>query len=326
MRILASTLLLLFVPGARIVEVSPSVSTEAVANYPADVAIWRHPADSAQTLLLGVNRAAAPAGALLVFGLGGKTRQTIGGLDAPDGVDAEGNLVAVVERARQQLRLFRIDPSSGTLSEAGALPVFAGEAGDRAQATGVSLYRRKKDGALFAILSRKAGPTGAYLWQYRLEDDGKQVAGRKVREFGQFTAGRANEIGAVAVDDAEGFVYYSDKNCCVHKYNADPDTPGGGKAELARHATDKFEGPREGIAVTQFWLIVTEKMKGHSQYHVYAKRGQALRPLFVLRGPADSTEGIEVADAALPGFPNGFLAAMNSAGRNFQLFALKQRY
>lgn len=307
------------------IDVTPAVETAKVAGDPDDPAIWRHPADPALSLILGTDKAAAPGGTLHVFGLDGKPRQAITGLDRPNNVDVQGNLAVLTERNRQQLRVFRIDPASGRLSEAGDIPVFAGESGDRALAMGIALYRRSRDGELFAIVSRKAGPSGSYLWQYRLKDDGTRVTGEKVREFGKFSGGASNEIEAVAVDDADGFVYYSDESCCVRKYHADPDAPGS-KNEVAVHATDKFEGQREGIAVTQFWLIVTDQVARKSQYHVYAKRGQAVRPIFILRGTADSTDGIEAIDTPLPGFPNGMLAAMNSSGRNFLLFALKQRY
>lgn len=321
----AALLLFFFVPGARVLDITPAVTTERVANDPDDPAVWRHPADASQSLILGTNKAAAPDGALYVFGLDGKTRQVIGGLDRPNNVDVEGNLAVVTERNKQQLRVFRADPASGRWTDAGAIPVFEGQRGDAALTMGIGLYRRPKDSALFAIVSRKTGPSGKYLWQYRLEDDGTRVTGRKVREFGQFSGGVKNEIEAVAVDDTEGYVYYSDETCCVRKYYADPDRAGGATAEVGRHATDKYQGQREGIAVTPFWLIVTDQIAGKSEYHVYAKRGEAVRPLFILRGTADSTDGIEFA-AALPGFPDGLLVAMNSAGKNFHLYPLKSRY
>ena len=317
--------LLLFVPGARVLDIAPTVRTEPVANDPDDPAVWRHPSDPARTLILGTNKAIAPAGALYAFGLDGKTRQIVDGLDRPNNVDVEGNLAVLTERNKQRLRVFRIDPATGRLSDAGAIPVFEGQTGEAALAMGIGLYRRPLDRALFAIVSRKTGPSGAYLWQYRLTDDGARVTGKKVREFGKYSGGVGNEIEAVAVDQADGYVYYSDEDCCVRKYYADPDRVGGAAAEVATHATDKFAGQREGIAVTPYWLIVTDQLKGKSEYHVYAKRGAALRPLFILRGPADSTDGIEFSPA-LPGFPDGLLVAMNSAGKNFLLFPLKSRY
>lgn len=311
-------LLLYFVPGTRVLDMSASVSTESVANQIGDAAIGPN-------FILGTNYAASPAGALHVYGLDGKVRQTIDGLDRPHGVDLKGNLAVVAERGRSQLRFFRIDSSSGRLAEAGAIPVFEGQPGEAAIPASVALYRRKSDGALFAIVSRRAaGANGAHLWQYRLMDDGARVTGAKVREFGKNSGKTASEINNVAADDADGYIYYSEQSCCLHKYHADPDHQGAA-VEVARHATDKFQGARRGITIAPSWLIAADRIDGKSEYHVYAKRGAAIRPLFILRGAADATDGIEFAPA-LPGFPDGVLLATNSAGRNLLLFPLRSRY
>ena len=295
---------------------SASVSTEPVANQIGDAAIGPN-------FILGTNYAASPAGALHVYGLDGKVRQTIDGLDRPHGVDLKGNLAVVAERGTSQLRFFRIDSSSGRLAEAGAMPVFEGQTGESAVPASVALYRRKSDAALFAIVSRKAA-NGSYLWQYRLTDDGSRVTGTKVREFGKNSGKTASEINNVAADDTDGFIYYAEQSCCLHKYQADPDHQGAA-LEVARHATDKFQGARRGIAIAPSWLIAADRIDGKSEYHVYAKRGAAIRPLFILRGAADATDGIEFA-AALPGFPDGALLATNSAGRNLLLYPLRSRY
>ena len=302
MRALAA-LFLFFVPGTRVLDISPSASTGPVANVPGDIAIGHG-------LILGINNAPAPQGALHSFGLDGKTRQIVDGLESPAGVDIKGDLAVVTER--NQLRVFRIDAASGQLADAGAIPVSEG-------ATGLGLYRRPRDGALFAIVSHKfRQAAGTFLAEYRLTDDGAHVTGKKVRDFGKFPG------GAVAIDDTEGHVYYSEATCCVHKYYADPDRSDAA-LEVARHATDKYDGRREGIAITPGWLIVADRIAGQSQYHVYAKRGAALRPLFSLRGPADSATGIEFS-ATQPGFPDGLLVTANAAGKNFLLFGLKSRY
>ena len=70
-----------------------------------------------------------------------------------------------------------------------------------------ALYRRPRDGAVFAIVAPKEGPREGYLWQYRLTDAGGRIAAQFVRRFGTFSAGTVreeNEIEAVAVDDELG--------------------------------------------------------------------------------------------------------------------------
>jgi 3-phytase len=95
----------------------PVVRTEAVPNDPDDPSIWVHPTDPARSLIIATNKVKAPDGALVVFGLDGKTKQTISDLDRPNNVDVEYGLPAgsgsidiavVAERLKGQLRIFRI--------------------------------------------------------------------------------------------------------------------------------------------------------------------------------------------------------------------------
>ena len=90
--------------------VEPALATEAVSSDPDDPAIWVNPIDSAQSLVLGTNKAQAPEGALVVFGLDGKTLQTVDGIDRPNNVDVEYGLllgggladIAVLTERRQE--------------------------------------------------------------------------------------------------------------------------------------------------------------------------------------------------------------------------------
>lgn len=200
-----------------VADVLPVVATDPVTDDPDDPAIWVHPSDPTRSLILGTNKVAAPRGALIVFGLDGKIRQSIDHLDRPNNVDVEYSLrlgservdIAVLtERRKNRLRVFRSDAETCRLediSAGGSIRVFEGQQGEQAAPMGIALYRRPRDGAVFAIVSRKSGPGHDYLWQYRLEDDGAgKVKGGKVREFGSFS-GRG-EIEAVAVDDELGYV------------------------------------------------------------------------------------------------------------------------
>jgi 3-phytase len=322
--------------------VTAAVATEQVAEDPDDAAIWIHPSAPEQSLILGTNKVEAPGGALLVFGLDGKIRQTIGSLDRPNNVDVEYGLrlggdavdIAVLtERIQQRLRVYRIERDGGGLTEISSengLKVFEGAAGDEAAPMGIALYRRPRDGTIFAIVGRKSGPVTGYLWQYQLEDDGAgKVKATKVREFGDYSG--KNEIESIAVDDALGYVYYSDEGYGIRKWAADPDDPNA-ERELAHFGAEGFEGDHEGIAIYARddgtgYIICTDQLEDNSEYQFYAREGKQENPhdhselLRVVRGGADSTDGIEATSANLgPQFPHGLLVAMNSGGRNFLIF------
>jgi 3-phytase len=341
------TCLLAAMTGAP-VRLDPAVKTEAVGEDADDPAVWVHPTRPGESLVLGTNKAAAPAGALVAFGLDGTIRQRIAGLDRPNNVDVQQgirteagetwDIAVVTERYRSRLRFYRIPRDGGALLEVGpvgGLPVFAGEEGERATPMGVALYLRPRDQAVFVIVSRKTGPTEGYLWQYRLaaRRDGS-VTLDKVRAFGRFS-GRG-EIEAVAVDDELGCVYYADEGAGIRKTAADPDAPDAG-AELALFGTEGFRGDREGITILptgrgRGYILCTDQIAGGSRVLAFRREGERGRPhdhavpAGVLEIGADDTDGLDACAAPLgAAFPRGLLVAMNSRGRNFLLYRLPAR-
>jgi 3-phytase len=331
-------------PLSRALEIEAEYGTAQLSNDPDDPAIWVHPDDASRILILGTMKVAAPAGAVVVFGMDGQIRQVISGIDRPNNIDVEygmrlggrtADVAVATERLSRQLRVFRIDPSGGTLVDLGGIPVLEGQAGETGAPMGLGLYRRGRDGAIFAIVAPKEGPREGYLWQYRLFDaGGGRVGASFVRRFGTFSATtlrEENEIEAVAVDDALGFVYYADEAGGIHKWHADPDHADAGR-ELAHFARTGYRGDREGIAIYALpdgrgYILVTDQLDENSEYHVYPREGEPGSPhdhsreIAVLRGGADATDGIEISSRPLgPGLPSGVLIAMNSAPRNFLVF------
>ncbi|MFN0104448.1 MAG: phytase [Bryobacteraceae bacterium] len=328
------------------IDMKPAGQTTQAADDPDDPAIWVHPTDSSKSLILGTNKVKAPGGALLVFDLSGAVRQTVSGLDRPNNVDIEYGFIlagketaiaVVTERLQSRLRVFRIDAGRGSLSDITSLGntrVFTDRAGEQAAPMGIGLYRRPRDGAIFAIVAPKNGPLEGYLAQYRLEDDGQGlVKATFVRYFGRFSGGMA-EIEAVAVDDPLGYVYYADEGDGIHKYLADPDHPDAAR-ELAHFGRAGFQADREGIAIHQRpdgtgYIVCTDQIAGNSEYRLHRREGEPGRPhdhervVRIVRGGADSTDGIEITSRPLgPRFPSGLMVAMNSTARNFLLFHAK---
>jgi 3-phytase len=333
-------------PAAAIAEsnaaaVRPALATDALPRDPDDPAIWTNRRDPSKSLIVGTMKVAAPEGALAVFGTDGKLRQLLKGPDRPNNVDVEYGLdldatptdIAVLtERLGRRLRVYAIAPDGSGLRDvsSGTMPILAGAPGDQGAPMGIGLYHRPKDGAIFAIVSPKAGPRVNYLWQYRLEDDGTgRVKATLVRRFGAFSG--VGEIEAVAVDDELGYVYYADEDRGIHKWPADPDGPDANR-ELALFGTSGYEQDREGLGIYTLpggkgYIVSVDQLPGESVFHVYRREGEPGRPhdhtaiLLSFKGGADSTDGLDVTSAALgPAFPDGVMVAMNSASRNFLFF------
>jgi 3-phytase len=316
-------------------------ATDALPQDPDDPAIWINKKDPAGSLILGTMKVAAPEGGLAVFGLDGKLRQFLKGANRPNNVDVEYGLklgatptdIAVLtERLGRRLRVYAIPPTGGPLRDvsAGNLPILVGAPGDEGAPMGIGLYRRPKDGAIFAIVAPKAGPKERYLWQYRLADDGAgRVGATFIRRFGSYSGSK--EIEAVAVDDELGYVYYADEIAGIHKWHADPDAPGASQ-ELAVFATSGYRQDREGLGVYAMsggtgYLVSVDQLPGQSVFHLYRREGGPGRPhdqsavVLSFTGGADNTDGLDVTSTPLgPDFPDGLVVAMNSGSRNFLLF------
>jgi 3-phytase len=320
--------------------IRPVLGTEPVANDPDDPAIWRNAQNPDASLILGTNKAsAADGGALYVFNLEGKIQQVVKDLDRPNNVDVKrgmrlknGSVVdiaVVTERNRKQLRVFYVQADG--VKPAGNIPVFTGEAQEDFSAPmGIALYKRPTDGTVFAMVTRKSGPKTGYVWQYRLEDNGRGgITGTKVRAFGNFSGD--GEIEAIAVDDELGYVYYCDEIFGIRKWHADPNHKEARK-ELAVFAKTGYRGDREGVGIFTRpdgtgYLVTTDQIEGNSVFYVYKREGEPGRPhdhtkpIAVFKGGADDTDGIEVTSASMGvRFPEGLLIAMNSGKKNFLFY------
>ncbi len=290
--------------------------TATEAQQTDDPAIWVNRKKPAESLIFGTVKAAAPLGAIAVYRLDGSRLMTIPAVDRPNNIDVAYGLrlggrtldIAVAtERNQKRLRVFEVRPGVG-LRDLAALPVFEGQMGPASQPMGVALYKRPKDGAIFAFVSRKNGPSGSYLWQYRLADDGHgKLKAEKVRAFGLFSGSK--EIEAIAVDAERGHVYYSDEGSGIRKYYADPDHPDAAK-ELALFAQTGWKGDREGLAVHGRYLVATDQLPGNSEFHVFELEN--LREVGVFRVGADTTDGIDIS-------ATGLFVAMNDSRHNFIL-------
>ena len=298
------------------VDVKPLGETQSELFQTDDPAVWIHPTDRAQSLIFGTVKMAAPDGAIAAYRLDGTRLMRVTGVDRPNNIDVAYGLqlgkrridIAVAtERNKSRLRVFEIVPGKG-LADLAALPVFVGESGPQAQPMGVALYRRKSDQALFAIVSRKTGPSGSYLWQYRLSvDTAGKLTAVKVRAFGAYSG--TKEIEAVAVDGEREHVYYADEGAGIRKYHADPAHPQAAR-ELALFGQSGWKGDREGIAIHGRYIVATDQQKVNSEYHVFSR--DTLKEVGVFRVGADSTDGIEIS-------PAGLFVAMNDRRHNFIL-------
>jgi 3-phytase len=193
---------------------------------------------------------------------------------------------------------------------------------------GIALYRRPRDGALFAIVSRSdfGAPRQGYLHQYRLVDDGTgQLRGIFVRAFGEWSGWK--EIEALAVDTDLGFVYASDETYGVRKYLADPAAEDAAD-ELTVIGREGFARDHEGISIYPTgaktgYVLVSDQQA--DTFRIFRREGTGSDPhahAFVgaVKLSTAESDGSDVTNVELPGFPGGLFVAM-STDRTFQFYA-----
>ncbi|BDD09895.1 3-phytase [Fulvitalea axinellae] len=303
-----------------------TVITDTVFHDTDDPAIWYNANSPESSLIVGTDKDVE--GAIYAFGLDGKTRKMVRGLNRPNNVDIEygfvlGNdtldIAVFSERGRNMIRVYSL-PALEPIDN-GGIPVFEGDSLNRPM--GVALYKRPTDNAIFAIVGRKDGPQENYLWQYELKNVAGAVAGEKVREFGAFSGKK--EIEAICVDDASGFVYYSDEQFGIRKYYADPEK---GAEELALFGQTGFQEDIEGISIyttgeTTGYILVSDQQA--NKFRVFPREGAEDNAnnhpeLSAFSAPTLESDGSESISQPLgEKFPKGFFVAMSS-DKTFKVF------
>ncbi|SNY94669.1 phytase [Flagellimonas pacifica] len=297
--------------------IQPDVITEKTLNDTDDPAIWVNPIDASKSVVFGTDK--KTNGAIYAFDLEGKIieEKTIRNIERPNNVDVEYgfqlndsvtiDILAFTEREKQQIRVFSV-PDMKPL-DGGGFPVFEDESNiEQRLPMGISLYKSPNDSSVYAIVGRKTGPLDNHLYQYRLISDSGEVQSQLVRKFGKFSGQK--EIEAIAVDDENGMIYYSDEGVCIRKYYAEPYK---GNDELSCFGGEHFLNDIEGIAVATYpngegYILVSDQQRG--QFNIFSRKDNSFVKAVNLT--TLETDGCEVVTVPLnKTFPNGLFVSMN---------------
>lgn len=300
--------------------IEPLIVTDTVKWDTDDPAIWINSADSSKSLIIGTDKNIE--GALYAFNLEGKIVKIYKGLERPNNVDITYgfpykeeyiDIAVVTERLKQRIRVFKL-PDLEPI-DCGDMIVFDGE--KKRKPMGIALYKRKEDGSFFVFVSGKSGPNEGYLGQYLLKNENQdRIKIIPVRQFGKYSGEK--EIEAIAVDEELGYVYYSDETVGVRKYHADPEVDDANK-ELALFASYGFAGDQEGISIYKNgdgtgYIIVSDQQA--NQFWIFRREGLPLNPhehslLKIIKVSAKHSDGNDVVNLPLPGFPFGLFVVMS---------------
>lgn len=288
----------------------------ANADAADDPAIWRNPADPAASLIVGTDKKAG----LYVYDLAGKQLSFIdagrvNNVDLRD-MGAAGIIVAASDRndpLRAQLALFRLDPTTRTLTPLGKIAAGAGEA------YGVCLYR---DGdALQAFNVLKDGT----ISQLALDLSGATPAGRIVR-----TMKLATQSEGCAVDERTRRLYVAEEDVGLWRFDA---RATGSTTPVKIAAADGIQivADTEGVALAPEgtdggYLLVSSQ--GDNAYAAYRLKDEAYVGRFRVGagkfGATEETDGIDVMAGDFGAhYPGGLFVAQDGhnapSAQNFKL-------
>ncbi|PKB17064.1 phytase [Flavobacterium sp. 5] len=308
--------------------VKPTIVTETLPHDTDDPSIWINPTDASKSIIVGTDK--DTDGGLYAFDLNGKILKKSIPLKRPNNVDIAYGLIidgkkvdvaVTTERESNRIRIFSL-PDLEPIDN-GGIPVFEGET--LRDPMGIALYTRPSDKKIFAIVGRKSGPSGSYLWQYEISGSGKIATATVVRKFGEYSGKK--EIEAIAVDNELGTVLYCDEQFGIRKYIADPAL--NDNKELALFGKGDFKADNEGIAIykttgTTGYILVSNQQA--NTFMVYPREGADGNPNnypLLAEVPTSTIEcdGADVTSVNLGGaYKNGLFVAMSN-GMTFQYYS-----
>jgi 3-phytase len=297
-----------------------------------DPAIWVHPTDRARSLVFGTNK----LDGLEVYELSGKRVDVLACGTEPDNIDIAYSVdvggrtldvVLVAARGSEVgLLVWSIDPETRAIE---LLTPHAISVLDGGFPYGSTLYRRARDGALFAFVDDKRGVVEQYALSF-LRDGPLSVT--LVRAFD--VGGRVE--GCVA-DDELGLFYVAEEERAIWRYGAEPEDPCGAadRIAVAEVGRDGVVADIEGLTIYYGengggYLIAS--IQGANRFDVH-ERGGANRRVAVIDpiagtpfGDVEETDGIAVESFGLAApFERGLLVVHDGengeARQNFKLFA-----
>jgi myo-inositol-hexaphosphate 3-phosphohydrolase len=289
------------------VETDPVQTIDDAADDPA---IWRNPADPAQSLVIGTDKKAG----IHVYGLDGKRRgftpsPRLNNVDLRDGVIVNGApavLAAASDRAdvaQAKIALFVLDTAKATLTPIGSIAAGPGEA------YGMCLWTRAADKALFGFVVLKDGR----IDQIAIDASGSTPTGKLVRSL---KLGTQSE-GCV-VDDRNGRLYVAEEDVGLWRFDADPagsPTP----VAIAKVDGKTLYADAEGLALAATgpsggYLVASSQ--GDNAYVLYRLADDGYVGRFrVAPGTIDGTSETDGLELALgdfgPGFAGGLLVVQD---------------
>lgn len=284
-----------------------------------DPAIWIHPADPTQSVILGTDK----KGGLVTYDLTGRELQyladgALNNVDLRGGFatdDGEVTLIAASDNDADRVMFYTIDPTSRRLTR------LAGETPDTGiDAEGIALHRSKDTGKFYVfVVGDSEVDQNYWLSQWEVGFANGGIVTLPVRSL---RIGSKSE--ACEADDEAGLVYVAEENVGIWRYPADPASTGDGVLMCGVGWPDPLRHDVEGLAIVESGrgrLLVASSQGSDDFVALDLTDDDRLVGRFRLQG-TEHTDGIAIVSTPLgPQYPRGLFVAQNGAGQpqNFTL-------
>jgi 3-phytase len=295
-----------------------------------DPAVWVHPTDPAQSLVLGTDK----NGGLLVFDLEGVLLQVVSDGARPNNVDViydfplNGNPVDLAVAGVRKpegfgVAIWVIDPDKRMLTELGAVPSFSTFGGG--EPYGSCVYRSPLDGSQFVFVTNKIGK----VEQYRLESTTQGTVKATLAR----TISVGTQVEGCVADPYHQKLYVAEEDVGIWCYDAEPSSKQP-RRSVARVGEHGLKADLEGLALYRAsggkgYLIAS--VQGNSTFAVFERDGEnsfvaTIDPASGSVEDVGDTDGLDVINMPTsPRFPRGLLVVQDGIARNgrqnFKLFS-----
>ena len=308
-------------PAKRVAAVTATVESVPTGSYgdaADDPAIWAHPTDPSQSLVIATDKKAG----LYLYDMQGKVVQFLpdgkmNNVDVREDFELGGEKIVLVtasNRTDKSIAIYRLDTVNRKLVNIadGVQPTGLGDP------YGLCMYRDKDNGRTYVFIN--GDDTRKRQWELLATRNGR-VQAKLVRDM---TFDSQTE-GCVA-DDASGALYVNEEDVGLWRLSAKPD--GGNEKTIVERIADNpaVKDDYEGLGIYDLgdgrgYLVVSSQ--GNDTYAVYRREGKQeyLGSFAVVADPLrgidgiSETDGLEVTSRNLgPGFEHGAMIAQD--GRN----------
>jgi 3-phytase len=288
-----------------------------------DPAIWIHPRQPEKSVIIGTDKKGGLATYNLVGGqLNYYPHGNMNNCDLRKGFPLGGDtidILAASNRSFQSISLYKIS-ENGVLDSVHSRTIVSSMTDE---VYGLCMYKSPKTGGFYVFVNSKAGE----VEQWELFENAGFVDAKLVRSFALGT-----QTEGMVADDENSTLYLGKEMAGVFKFDAEHEGSNSGKfINNSSEENPDIKYDIEGLAIYDSgngagYLIASSQ--GNYSYAVFERQGENtyLGSFRIVDGTVDGveeTDGIDVSNVPLPGFPKGIFVVQD--GYNYDGRKLKSQ-